>query len=208
MRTRIFLWGLSNGIVALTIAALFWLGLALGPSADKVDWYVDTIVMLVVYGSCGASIWGAIRIRRRSGFQRSDLKPSDPDQRAENRKIVRGFVKVVVVQTLLIALTVPLCLHFDSQEVMWSLMALIISLHFVPLGKIFRVRTYYAVGIMGGIVSVSSLSPVLTPHNVMVLGVAMGIVMLGSAAFLILKADEIALKSTGETQRVDVIGQQ
>jgi hypothetical protein len=202
MRTRIFLWGLSNGIIALTVAALFWLGLALGPSADKVEWFVDALVMLLVYGSCGVCIWGAIRIRLRSGFQRADLKPSDPDQRAENRKIVLGFIKVVVVQAVLVVLTVVWCLQSASQEVMWSLIALIISLHFIPLGRIFQVRPYYFVGAIGGVLSLASFAPFIAPYRVMYLGVGMGIVMLGSAAFLLWKADEIALRASGEEDKI------
>ncbi|MBI3578623.1 MAG: hypothetical protein HY089_04335 [Ignavibacteriales bacterium] len=200
MKKRIFLWGLSNGIIALTIAALFWLGLGLGPYADKVQWYVDALVMLVVYGSCGVSIWEAIRLRRRSGFQRSDLKPSDPDQRAENRRIVLGFVGVVVVQAILVALTVIWCLQFPGQDIMWSLIALIISLHFIPLGRVFKVRPYFFVGAIGSIVSISSFAAFIAPYRLMYLGVALGIVMIGSAAYLIWKADEIALKATGGAQ--------
>ena len=198
MRTRVFLWGLSNGIIALTIAALFWLGLGLGPYADKVEWFVDALFMLVVYGSCGVSIWAAVRLRRRSGFQRTDLKPSDPIQRAENRKIALGFVAVVVVQAILIAVAVILSLRIGAQELMWSVIALIISLHFIPLGRIFQVRTYYSVGIIGSIVSISSFAPIMAPHRMIYLGVALGILMLASAAFLIWKADEIALKSVNK----------
>jgi hypothetical protein len=64
MKTSIFLWGLSNGIIALTIAALFWLGLGLGPGASKAQWYVDALVMLAVYGCCGAGC------ERRAGLRR------------------------------------------------------------------------------------------------------------------------------------------
>jgi hypothetical protein len=199
MKKRIFLWGLSNGILALTIAALFWIGMGLGPSAGKVEWYVDALLMLVVYGSCGLCIWGALRLRKRSGFTRSDLRPSDPAQRAENRTIVHRFGLVVVVQAILVAAAVVCSLRFADQEVMWSLIALVISLHFIPLGRIFRVPPYYVVGVAGSVVAVSSFASIVALYRVMYLGVALGVVMLGSAGYLLWKAEELALHATGES---------
>jgi hypothetical protein len=200
MKRRIFLWGLSNGIIALSIAALFWLGLGLGPSANKVEWFIDAFVMVVVYGSCGALVWGAIRLRRRSGFQRADLRPADPQQRLENSKTMHRFIWVVVIQTILVALAVVFSMRFASLDVLWSLIALIVSLHFIPLGKIFRVQAYYFVGAIGSVLAASSFLPFLAPFRMMYLGVALGIVMLCSAAFLLWKAEDLAPAAEGEAQ--------
>jgi hypothetical protein len=200
MKKRIFLWGLSNGIIALAIAALFWLGLGLGPHAGEVEWYVDVVVMVAVYGSCAACIWGAMRLRRRSGFKREDLKPSDPHQRSDNRKTVRHFMRVVSVQTTLVILAVIACWRYNSQDLLWSLIALIVSLHFIPLGKIFGVITYYHVGIIGSIFSVFSFAPLIAPYRMVFLGLTMGTVMLASAMYLIWKAEEIALKSVTDSE--------
>ena len=198
MRTRVFLWGLSNGIFFLSLASLFWLGLGLGPYAGTVEWYVDALVMLLVYGSCGASLWGAIRIRRRSGFQRSDLRSSDPVQKSQNRRVVTGFLSVVTTQALLVGLAVVVCFPLGDKILMWSLIAMIVSLHFIPLGRVFGVRAYYIVGIVGTVLSLFSFAPGVAQFRMLYLGVAMGLLMLGSAVYLITKADEIALKSVRE----------
>jgi hypothetical protein len=198
MKRRVFLWGLSNGIIALTIAALFWLGLALGPHADKVEWFVDALVMVIVYSACGASLFGAIRLRRRSGFQRADLRPADPEQRSATLTIVKGFVGVAIVQAVLVAAVVIWSLHAATQDIMWCLVALVVSLHFVPLGRIFGVRPYCSVGVLGAVVSLSSMLWIASPHRVMYVGIGMGTVMLGSAAYLIWKSDQLASQPTSE----------
>jgi len=194
-RKRLFLWGLSNGIGALSIAALFWFGLGLGPYADKVRWYVDAIVMLLVYGVCGALLWGAFLLRRRSGFQRVDLKSSTPEEQSVNRKTIVGFASVVLFQSVLVGSTVVSCLQFNVQALMWPLVALIVSLHFLPLGKLFAVRPYYYTGVIGSLVSLSSLSPFFDADRLMSLGIGMGVVMSGSAMYILWKANMIFLKS-------------
>jgi len=198
-KARLFLWGLSNGIIALTIATLFWMGLGLGPYAGSVEWYVDALVAVVVYGCCGICIWGAVRLRRRSGFRREDLRTSDPGQRSENRKTVLGFIKVVVAQSILIVAVVIWCLQPGNQELLWPLIAIVVSLHFVPLGIIFHVRAYCALGGVGTVVGLSSLLRVFDSCRMIYLGVSMGILMLATVAFLLRKADAMALKSVDET---------
>ena len=198
-KNRVFLWGLSNGIFALTIAALFWLGLGLGPYAGNVEWYVVALVTATVYGCCGACIWGAVRLRRRSGFTRDDLKPSDPRERSENRRTALGFVRVVVIQSLLVVAVVIYSLQPGNQELLWPLIAIVVSLHFVPLGIIFHVKAYCALGGVGTVVGLSSLLRVFDSCRMIYLGVSMGILMLATVAFLLRKADAMALKSVDET---------
>ena len=191
MKRRIFLWGLSNGISALSVAGLFWLGLALGPYADRVDWYVDALVMLLVYGSCAACIWGAVLIRRRSGFKREDLKSSNSDLRTGNRKTVIAFLGVVVIQALLVGSAVIVCNHYDKPDLIWSFVALIVSMHFVPLGRIFGVSFYYWVGILGCIAAIGSFA-CPAPYRMMSVGIAMGTLMLASSAYLVWRGDALA----------------
>jgi hypothetical protein len=87
MTDRQFLWGLSNGIIVLAVAGVFWLGWGFGPHLGNGGWILPAVFTVVVYGTCGAIVLLAVRLRHRVGFKRAELKYGDERQRAESHKI-------------------------------------------------------------------------------------------------------------------------
>jgi hypothetical protein len=198
MTDRQFLWGLSNGIMALAIAGTFWLGWGFGPHFGEVGWTLDAVFTVVLYGLFAVIVWLAIRLRRRVGFKRSELKQGDERQRAESHRIMVGFVCIGVAQAILIALAVVLCFRLGHEELVGPSIALIVSLHFVPLGRIFHVRTYSLVGIVGTVISLLAFSPMFGSGRMMFLGGTMGVLLWLSAAYLYWRADRIGAKAIRE----------
>jgi MFS family permease len=195
MTDRQFLWGLSNGIIVLAIAGTFWLGYGIGPHLGDAGWVLPAAFTVIVYGTCGAIVWLALRLRRRTGFKRSELKQADERQRAETHKMMVRFLYIFIAQTVLIALAVPLCLSLGHEDFVGPSIALIVSLHFIPLGRIFHNRTYYFVGIVGGAISLVAFSPALGVGRLIFLGVTMGVLLWLSAFYLLWRADAIAAKA-------------
>lgn len=69
------------------------------------------------------------------------------------------------------------------------------SIHFLPLGSVFRVRPYYVTGVTGAMISCTAM---LVPHALfgalgewIIAGVGMGATMWVTAAYLILHADRL-----------------
>lgn len=91
MNSRIFLWGLSNGVMMLSIAGTFWLGLGIAMAAARVHWLVSALSTGIQVGGCAALLWAAVRLRRRSGFKRSELRQSNGRATAEARHILIWF---------------------------------------------------------------------------------------------------------------------
>ena len=189
MSYRQFIWGLSNGVVALAISGAFWFGMAAWPTGLPIF-----IALVVLIATCFAAIIAAsIRLRGKSqGFKLSELKLADENLRKQTRKIVLGFRLVNCGQCVLIWLSMALCYYFRHPELVWPFIALIVSLHFVPLAWLFSVGTYYVTGIAGVGVSLAVISGLGGANRLVFLGSGMGMVVWLSAVYLVWKADDIA----------------
>ena len=199
MTDRQFLWGLSNGVFALAIAGTFWLGYGFGPQLGGGGWMLPAAFSIVLYGAFGGIVWHAVRLRRRIGFKRSEFKLADERQRAETHKIMVGFVYIAIAQAVLIAIAVPLCLHWGQDDLVGPSIALIVSFHFIPLGRIFHVRTYYFVGIVGTVISLVAFFPVFGAGRLMFLGGTLGVLLWLSAIYMLWRADRIAAEAVKES---------
>ena len=195
MNDRQFLWGLSNGIIALAIAGVFWVGWGFGPLLGNAGWAPPAVFTVVVYSTSGSIVWLAVRLRRRVSFKRSELKQGDERQRAESQRIMAGFRRVVFVQTILVAAGVLLCFQLGHEELVAPWIALIVSLHFIPLGRIFHVQTYKFVGTVGSAISLVAFSPMLGVGRLMFLGGTMGLLHWLSAIYILRRARQISAEA-------------
>jgi hypothetical protein len=193
-----FLWGLSNGVTVLAIAGTFWLGLGLGQPAANAGWLAWWTFLALWLTSSAMLLWGAVRLRRRSGFQRSDLRKVDPRQQAETCKILRGFGWVVFAQTIVVSLLILLCVRARREDWIWPAIGLVVSLHFAPLGRILHVRLYYATALAGTSVSLLAFIVPTGSHQLALFCSAMAFVMWGSAVYLIAKANRVAERAIRE----------
>jgi hypothetical protein len=83
-----------------------------------------------------------------------------------------------------------LCHYFHADELTAPLIGLVISLHFAPLARVFRLRTYYATAVFGAAFSILSIG--LPAVRLPVLGFGLGITMWLTALDSILRADQLA----------------
>jgi hypothetical protein len=142
-------------------------------------------------------VYGAICVRRKAkGFRYSEIRKASEGHRKLSRRIVRAFVLVGVGEGVLCGLSAYLGVHYHREDLIWPAIGAVVSVHFLPLGWIFRVRAYYVAGVSGTIVSCIAL---LSPHALfgasgrwIFAGVGMGATMWVTAAYLILRADRLA----------------
>jgi hypothetical protein len=143
-----------------------------------------------------AIIAAAVRLRRKSeSFKLSELKHADENLLRQTRKIVLGFRWINGVQIVLIWFSMSLCYYFRHAELVWPFIALVVSLHFVPLAWLFRVRTYYVTGIAGAGVSLAVILGLGGAGRLVMLGSGMGMVVWMSACYLVWNADDIAYQT-------------
>jgi len=126
------------------------------------------------------------------------LRQSDGDRTPETRHILSGFCWTVAWQTALIGLAVWVCVRTNAQQMIWPAIALVVSLHLIPLAKIFHVRAYYGTAAAGSVVSIMSITGLAGAYAVESLAAGMATVMWISALYLLWNADAIAASAVGE----------
>jgi hypothetical protein len=182
-----FMWGLSNGVVVLAVSAGFWMGLA--------AWTLGASVLLIAVAPIlllsGLLIWRGIRIRRQApGFSRASLR--DAPKGSSIRRIGIAFNVVGTVQTVSIGLVGFICWKLHRLDLVWPLIGLVISLHFLPLGRIFRLRPYYFIGVLGTAIALISLLGFEGGARTVAVGLGLGLVIGGCAVYLVAKAGALA----------------
>jgi hypothetical protein len=197
MTDRQILWGLSNGVTVFALSGAFWVGLGIGMAA-QVHWSVVTLGTVVQFAGCASLIWAAMRLRRKSGFRRADLRALAGRDQAETRHIKAALLWTMLAQTLLIGAAVWACVQAHAESRIWPSIALAVSLHLVPLARIFHVRAYYGTAVIGTIVAVAGLVAPSGTYSVPALGAAMATVMWLSAVYLLAQAECLAKRAKHE----------
>lgn len=181
------MWGLSNGVIVLALSAAFWMGLAAWALGGGVLLIATAPVLLL----SGLLIWRGIRLRRLAGgFSRASLRGAPKG--SPTRRIILAFQAVTATQTLSIVLVGFFCSTLHRSDLIWPLIGLVVSVHFVPLGRLFRVRPYYALGVLGTTVVVTSLLGLEGSARSVAVGLGLGLLTIGCAAYLVANADRLA----------------
>jgi hypothetical protein len=189
--------GLGNGVLVLAFGGLFWTTLGLGLGVRLVVAPAEMPLLFPVLALLNPVVFAlllvaAFRVRRRApGFKRAEIARADGRTRAESARVVRGFLSVVAGEAFLIALTGFLAFYLGRPELAWPSIGLIVGLHFVPLGRLFGVPTYYAAGVASMLVCIAALALFEGPGRTLVLGYGMGAVAWASAAHLVWSADAL-----------------
>lgn len=206
MGYRQFMWGLSNGIVVLTLSGTFWLGLA----AIKWSTVRGPLMAsaLLIIPSATALFVGAIRIRRKAtGFKLSELRNADEFQRSTTKRTVVGFLWINLGQFLGIWVMGYLCYVYQRFDLIWPAIGLVVSLHFLPLGRLFHVPVYYITGVVGiAVCLIAALSP-LGASRLLFVGLSMGVVVWVTATYLIRNGDQLAQGAVQDSTVIHGIGQ-
>jgi hypothetical protein len=188
------LWGLANGVTVMALAGAFWIGVGLAVTFSETPWAIASITALQLSG-LAALVVAAHRLRRRSGFTRRDLRRDDP----QTRRIVVGFRWAALMEFVLVGSAVWLCRWFDRQDLLWPGIALAISLHFAPLGRMFFMPEYYMVSLLGSMIAVALLPGPPGDWRLPWLGSGMAVLMWGCSVYLLARSDRLAARAVGRT---------
>lgn len=193
-------WELSNGASVFALAGFFWYGLSFGVVTVKWGWWAWGFSTVLQFGMTAGLRWVAMRLRRRSGFRRSDLKQGDPQQRKMMRRTAKAFLWVVVMQAVLVGGVVWRCVRTGTQDRVWPSIGLVVSLHFIALAYVFRVRAYAVVGLVGSFISLFALRGLSDTRWLLSYGGAMAALMWLTAWYIIYNADRITLARLQENK--------
>lgn len=182
-----FIWGLSNGTVFLAAAAAFWLGLA--ASAFGGGFLLLSLVPILI-GSGSLVVWSRRLRRKARGFGRRALR--NAPKGSSIRRIGTRFQIVSLTQGALISLTGFLCWFFHRLDLVWPLIGLIVAIHFLPLGWLFRVRPYYALGLVEAGIAIATLWGFTGVARLVTLGLALGLISLAAATYLLINGEGLA----------------
>jgi hypothetical protein len=189
-----FMWGLSNGVLVLTMAGGFWLGIIgsivhrpeiLGPAG---------IIGLVLL------LWGFVCLRRKSaGFSLAEMKNGTEEQRSSLRQVRRGLRWAMLIEMVLCSIAVGSVEYLHRLDLIWPALGIAVSLHFLPLGRLFRVSRYYFTGIAGTLVCLVAIVAFNAPANALFAAGGMCLNMWGTAAWLLAGSDQMAARAIEES---------
>jgi hypothetical protein len=191
---RRFMWGLSTGILILTVAGFVWFSWAI--SAFE-DWRFAAAVFAPVAGVAVGLVWAGVRVRRKAaGFSIRDLKQGTAEERGSNRTLTVGFLWVIAAEWTGCGLAAFFTYHFGHGELFPPALSLVVGLHFFPLAALFRLPFYHMTAAFGSLVSLAGLltpSTLLTPDARQILaGAGLGVVLWASAVYALFHADRLA----------------
>lgn len=182
-----FIYGLSDGVVVYSIAAAFWLGLA----AWTLGLSVLLIAALPILLLAGMLLRSGSRLRRQAfGVSRSTFR--NAPKGSPIRRISAGSNIVTSAQTLVIVVVGAVCWKLHRLDLVWPLIGLVVSLHFLPLGWVFNVRPYYVLGVLGIAVALTSLFGFSGSARTVAVGSGLGLVIGGCAAYMVANAAALA----------------
>lgn len=182
-----FIWGLSNGTTFLAAAGAFWLGLAASGFGTGV-----LLVSLapILIGSGLLVVWSRRLRRKARGFDRRAWR--NAPRGSSIRRIGTRFQIVSITQGSLISLTGFLCWSFHRLDLVWPLIGLIVAIHFLPLGWIFRVQAYYVLGLVEAGIALASIWGFTGEARLVALGLALGLISLASSSYLLMNGERLA----------------
>ena len=181
-----YAWGLSNGVTVLTISGVFWLILATWTTG--IGMLLITVPLALLVG--GVLIRAKVRLRRRfPRFSHRSLR--EAPKGSLTRRIIVNFYVVTAAQWISIVLVGGICSALRRPDLIWPLVGLIISLHFLPLGRLFGVRAYYLLGIAGSVITGFSILELADELRLITVGIGLGVLMIGGAAYLIANAESL-----------------
>jgi hypothetical protein len=68
---------------------------------------------------------------------------------------------------------------------------LVVSLHFLPLGWLFGVRSYYLLAVMGTVITLVSIVGFTDGLRLVAVGLGLGLLMIAGATYLIANAESL-----------------
>jgi len=85
-----------------------------------------------------------------------------------------------------------LCWFFHRLDLVWPLIGLVVAIHFLPLGWIFRVRAYYGLGLLEAAIAIATIWGLTGVARLVALGLGLGLVSLASASYLLMNGERLA----------------
>jgi hypothetical protein len=144
-------------------------------------------------------LWGFVCLRRKSaGFSLAEMKNGTQQQRSWLRQTRRGLMWAMLIETVLCSVAVGSVEYLHRLDLIWPALGIAVSLHFLPLGRLFRVRRYYFTGIAGTAVCLVAMVAFDAPANALFAAVGMCLNMWGTAAWLLATSEQIAVRAIEE----------
>jgi hypothetical protein len=154
---RRFAWGLSQGLVALAVAGSFWFlyGFFNGLTRGSRGPLAIAGALAAAAAGAGSIATGARTVRRRAHFDPSLLRTSG--YREDARRMMRRFAVTGGAQWIACATIGLVCSQVQRRDLIWPLIGVVVGLHFIPLGRLFKVPAYVVLGSMMATLSAVAL---------------------------------------------------
>jgi len=188
----------SVGLFSFALAALSFIRARGGRLQVRYDWILIVSGALIL-GLGTLLVLGTVRLRQRAGRFRLDELPKG--QQIVNRKVSTAYKLVLLGQVILCVMAVLFAYLFDRLDLTWPVIAFVLSLHFFHLAIISPWLPYWAIAIVGAIISgttiVLPVSLVDPQMRCVLLGVGMGILCWATGLYMIINSENLAAHRIG-----------
>jgi hypothetical protein len=188
------MWGLANGVFVLAVAGGFFLAAGVASATTS---YVQWLGLALTGAGFALLLMAGSRIRRKAGgFRLADLRKGTETQQRLGRRLSLFFRWIILAEWTMFGVVSFLCHPFHADELTAPLIGLVISLHFAPLARVFRLPAYYATAFFGAAFAIASIA--LPAVRLPVLCIGLGLTMWLTAIDSILRADQLATRWSAE----------
>jgi uncharacterized protein DUF7010 len=141
-------------------------------------------------------LWGFVSLRRKSaGFSLAEMKNGTEEQRGLLRQIRRGLRWATLIEIMLCSVAVGSVEYLHRHDLIWPALGIAVSLHFLPLGWLFRVRRYHFIGMVGTVVCLVAMAAFNTPVSALVAAAGMCLNMWGTASWLLARSEQMTMQA-------------
>jgi hypothetical protein len=123
----------------------------------KQAWFYTIMTVAVVLVACSIAQLGAMR--------------HAPRPTLSGKSIIYWFFAIVATEIAGIILGGPILAHFHRSDLYPNWVDAVVGIHFLPLGKLFKVPIYYATG---AVISLAAIGSLLFSENPLRAGISAG----------------------------------
>lgn len=178
--------GIAFGALMMTLFGCVWLVWGLVEMPISSLWWKLAVPLV------GAALLVPCLVMFRLGLKAGrKAGPPNPAQKRESGRMGRTFGIVFAAEFVLIFTAVNVLQHFHLEQYYISAIAIIVGLHFLPLGRLYQYRPYYLVGTLMALLGLLSLG-ISFPVRDTGLGLSVGIILWLTCIALIRRGFQLA----------------
>lgn len=133
--------GLSMSLLFLAVFGTIWAFLGM----NGMNGWGTPLLLFITLAICITLLFAGISLLQASRKVNNDRNSTNQQRR---RHIRKRFRIIFAIEVFAVLVTMVICKEIHHSELLPILIAMIVGIHFFPLGALFQIRLYYLTGLL------------------------------------------------------------